>query len=212
MNRRCALAAVLAAVAAGGAAATPLDEAVDRLQREWEIIRYQTPAGERARRYEALAARAHQLGQAHVGRPEPLVCEGQALSSWAAERGGFGGLSIARHAKALYEQAIRLDDHALGGAAYEQLGMLYHRVPRWPIGFGDEDHARELLEQALSIDPQALDANWFYAEFLAETGHPAEAVPYLEKVIATPSRPGRQVGDAGRREQARALLAKVRAN
>jgi hypothetical protein len=37
-------------------------------------------------------------------------------------------------------------------------------------------------------------------------------VPYLEKALNAPPRPGRQIADAGRREEARALLAKIKSN
>lgn len=35
-------------------AATPMDDAVAELQREWEVVRYQVPASERLPRWEAL--------------------------------------------------------------------------------------------------------------------------------------------------------------
>jgi len=34
----------------------------------------------------------------------------------------------------------------------------------------------------------------------------SEAIPYLEKALKAPLRPGREVADEGRREEARALL------
>ena len=50
--------------------ADEVDDGVVTLQHEWEIIRYQTPAGEREKRYEALADKARQLAAAHPGRAE----------------------------------------------------------------------------------------------------------------------------------------------
>lgn len=38
----------------------------------------------------------------------------------------------------------------------------------------------------------------------------SEAIPYLEKALKAPSRPGREVADEGRREEARALLKEAR--
>ena len=100
----------------------------------------------------------------------------------------------------------------LDGSAYNSLGVLYYKVPGWPIGFGDKDKARELLQQALAINPQGIDPNYFYAEYLVETKHADEAVPYLERALQAPPRPGRNVADAGRREEARALLARIRSH
>ena len=191
--------------------AAGLGEAVAELQRDWEVIRYQTPAAERERRFEALAARAHRISESFAGQAEPLVWEGIIVSSWAAEKGGLGGLGLAKQAKALYEEAIRVGGAALDGSAYNSLGVLYYKVPGWPLGFGDKAKARELLQKALEVNPRGIDANYFFAEYLVETRHPDEALPYLERALQAPPRAGRQVADTGRREEARQLLEKIRA-
>ena len=36
------------------------------------------------------------------------------------------------------------------GSAYTSLGTLYFKVPGWPVGFGDEEKAEELLRKALA--------------------------------------------------------------
>ncbi|RPH63324.1 MAG: hypothetical protein EHM83_10305 [Burkholderiales bacterium] len=192
------------------AVAGPVDDAVVELQRDWEVIRYQTPAAEREKRFESLAARAHAVSESFPGRSEPLVWEGIVVSSWAGEKGGLGALGLVKKAKSIYEQAIRIDDKALDGSAYNSLGVLYYKVPGWPLGFGDANKARELLQKALAINPQGIDPNFFYAEYLAETGRADEAVGYLERALQAPARPGRQIADTGRREEARALLAKIK--
>lgn len=192
------------------AVAGPVEDAVTELQRDWEVIRYQTPAAEREKRFESLAARANRVSETFPGRSEPLIWQGIVVSSWAGEKGGLGALGLVKKAKAIYEQAIRIDGQALDGSAYNSLGVLYYKVPGWPVGFGDKDKARELLEKALAINPQGIDANFFYAEYLAETGHENEAVAYLERALQAPPRPGRQIADTGRREEARALLARIK--
>ena len=193
------------------ALAAPVDDAVVELQRDWEVVRYQTPAAEREKRFESLAAKAHKVSEAFPGRSEPLVWEGIVVSSWAGEKGGLGALGLAKQAKAAYEQAIQIDGKALDGSAYNSLGVLYYKVPGWPLGFGDKDKAKELLLKALALNPQGIDPNYFYAEYLVETKHADEAVPFLERALQAPPRPGRQIADSGRREEVRALLAKVKA-
>ncbi len=88
--------------------------------------------------------------------------------------------------------------------------MLYYKVPGWPLGFGDKARARELLQSALAINPNGIDPNYFFAEYLVETGKRAGSDSYLEKALKAPPRPGREVADAGRRDEANALLARVR--
>ncbi|WP_295849827.1 tetratricopeptide repeat protein [uncultured Xylophilus sp.] len=203
----CALAASLST---SPAMADAVDDAVTELQHNWEVIRYQTPEAEREKRFEALAAKAHKVSESYPGRAEPLVWEGIVLSSWAGEKGGLGGLSLVKQAKALYESSIAIDGNALEGSAYNSLGVLYYKVPGWPVGFGDKAKAKELLQKALSINPKGIDPNFFYGEYLLETKQPDQAATYLNRAIAAPARPGRQVADSGRREEARALLEKTK--
>jgi len=192
--------------------AAPVDDAVAELQHDWEVIRYQTPASEREKRFESLSAKAHKVAETYPGRSEPLIWEGIIVSSWAGEKGGVGALGLVKQAKADYEQAIQIDGKALDGSAYNSLGVLYYKVPGWPLGFGDKAKAKELLQKALALNPQGIDPNFFYAEYLVETKKADEAVPYLEKALSAPPRPGRQIADAGRREEIRTLLAKIRSN
>jgi len=191
------------------ASAATVEDAVRELQQAWEQVNYKAPAKEREKRFEALATRAHQVSESFDGRPEPLVWEGIILSSWAGEKGGLGALSLVKQAKTLYESAIQIDGAVLDGSAYNSLGVLYYKVPGWPLGFGDKAKARELLQKALAINPKGIDSNYFYADFLVHTEEPKKAVPYLEKALQAPDRAGRQLADEGRRAEASALLGKI---
>ncbi len=205
--------AVLLAAAAlpWPAHAAPVDDAVADLQRDWEVIRYQSATSDREKRFEALTARAHKVSETFPGRSEPLVWEGIIVSSYAGEKGGLGALGLVKQAKALYERAIQIDGNALEGSAYNSLGVLYYKVPGWPVGFGDKAKANELLQKALAINPSGIDPNFFYGEYLVETKQPEKAATYLERALQAPARPGRQIADTGRREEARVLLEKVKA-
>lgn len=192
------------------AAAAPVDDAVAELQRDWEVIRYQTPASERVKRFEVLAEKAHQVSQAHAGRSEPLVWEGIIVSSLAGEKGGLGALGLVKQARAIYEQAMAIDASVLDGSAYGSLGVLYYKVPGWPIAFGSKAKAEEMLKKALAINPAGIDPNFFYGEFLIENDRQAEGVAFLERALQAPPRPTRQIADTGRREEIRTLLARVK--
>lgn len=191
--------------------AAPVDDAVVEIQHDWEVIRYQSPAAEREKRFEALAAKARKVSETYAGRPEPLVWEGIVVSSWAGEKGGLGALGLVKQAKALYESAIAIDGNALDGSAYNSLGVLYYKVPGWPVGFGDKAKAKELLLKALALNPKGIDPNFFYGDYLLETKQPEQAIAYLDRALQAPARPGRQISDSGRREEARALLDKAKA-
>ena len=200
----------LSSSAAAAAPAADLDQGIHALQNDWATIQYTVPADKRAARFEALSQQAHELTERYAGRAEPHIWEGIILSSWAGAKGGLGALGLAKQAKAEYETAIGIDSKALGGSALNSLGVLYYKVPGWPVGFGDNKKAEALLQQALAVNPDGIDPNFFYADYLVYRNRKAEAVPYLEKALKAPPRPGREVADEGRRAEARALLEKAR--
>lgn len=205
-------AALLFAVALGApfAAADARGEAAMLpLRQKWEHINYEVPKAQRADQFEALAAEADRVAGANANSAEVAIWQGIIYSTWAGADGGLSALGYAKKAKAAFERAIRLDPQALAGSAFTSLGALYYQVPGWPVGFGDEDKARELLRKALAINPTGIDANYFWADFLHETGDDAGARAALQRALQAPARPGRELADRGRRGEIQALLAKL---
>jgi tetratricopeptide (TPR) repeat protein len=143
-------------------------------------------------------------------RAEPLIWKGIIVSSWAGAKGGLGALGLVKQAKTDYESAMKLDANALEGSAMNSLGVLYYKVPGWPVGFGNKDKAKELLQKALALNPKGIDPNFFYGEYWLEQGNAPEAIAYLERALQAPARPGRVIADNGRREEIRTLLDKAR--
>jgi tetratricopeptide (TPR) repeat protein len=150
--------------------------------------------------------RRTRVSEANPNVPAVLIWEGIIVSSEAGARGGLGALSLAKQARKLLEESLKLDEGAMNGSAYTSLGTLYAKVPRWPIGFGDKDRAEKLFRKALEINPEGIDANFFYGEYLVERHRVAEGRSHLERALAAPPRPGRELADAGRRREIQALL------
>lgn len=193
-----------------GSQAPTVETAVAQLQHEWETIRYKKAASDREKWFEGLATKAHMVSETYERRAEPLIWEGIVIGSLAQEKGGLSALPLLKQARSLFEQALQINDQALAGSAYTSLGVLYYKAPGWPLSFGDKGQARTLLTKALSIQPKGLDPNYFYAEFLVESRLQAQALPYLEKALAAPDCPGRPLTDAGRRQEAKALMDRIR--
>lgn len=214
LRNRLLATALGAALLAGTAAAFAGDPSpqVAAVRDRWAEVNYNTPKAQREAAFEALAKQAAAAKAAQPKDPAALIWEGIVLSSHAGERGGLGALGLAKQARADFEQALKLDPNALDGSAYTSLGVLYYQVPGWPVGFGDDDKARDLLRKGLKVNPDGIDPNYFYGDFLRDQGDWKGAAAALEKALAAPPRPGRELADQGRRKEAAALLAKVRAH
>jgi tetratricopeptide (TPR) repeat protein len=179
---------------------------VSALQQRWAQIHYELPLKQQAKAYALLADEARQLTDANPDSAAAHIWQGIILSSWAGAEGGLGALGKVKEARAELEQALTLEPDALQGSAYTSLGALYYQVPGWPIGFGDEAKAGELLQKALTLNPDGIDSNYFWADYLIGQKRYAEARTALLKAQAAPPRPGRELADKGRQQEIRELL------
>lgn len=181
------------------------------LQRTWDAANYNTNADARRSELAALSEQMQTFVQAHPDRAEALVWQGIVLSSYAGAKGGLGALSLAKRARDCLMAAVRIDGDVLEGSAYTSLGALFYKVPGFPIGFGNHEKAAEYLHQALALNPDGIDPNFFYGELLFENGDYSRSLQYLQKAQAAPKRPDRPLADSGRRAEIDALIEKVRA-
>lgn len=198
-------------VAASTMAQGSIESDVLALKQAWAEANFRLPdKTARAGAMEALQPRAQSLRDAYPGRAEPLVWQGIVYSSYADAKGGLGALGAAKKARGLFEAAIAIDETALEGSALASLGVLYSKVPGFPVGFGDDRKARALLTRAVALSPEGIDSNYFLGEFLAEHDEVQAAIGHLEKALLAADRPGQEVADQGRRVQVRALLTRLK--
>lgn len=191
----------------------PVLEQIADLQMRWAEIKYHgTDKDTQIAQMSALGEDALAIVAANPDRPEPMIWSGIILSSEAGLVKGLSALPKVKKAKALLENAASIDFKALQGSAYTSLGSLYYQVPPWPIAFGDKDKAKEYLQAALQINPDGIDPNYFYGDYLLQQKKYSAAMPYLEKALAAPDRPGRALADEGRRQEIRNALSEVRKN
>ncbi len=179
------------------------------LQERWAEVNYQLESNLQESAFEQLIAEAESVTTEYPDSAEAWIWSGIIKSTYAGVKGGLVALSMAKAAKADLEQAIAINPDALDGSAYNTLGTLYFSVPGWPIGFGDDDYAGELISMALALNPDGIDPNYFYASYLVSERRYAEAREYLLKAQQAPPRPGREVADAGRQMEINELLAEI---
>ena len=192
-----------------GANATGLSTDIASLQHEWARIKYQTSENQQEEKFEALAKTAETITARYPNRAEPLIWEGIILSTWGGAKGGLGALSLVKQSRDRLEAALAINPKALDGSAYTSLGTLYFKVPGWPIGFGDDEKAEELLTKALGINPDGIDPNFFYGEFLLEEERYKESISALNRALQAAPRPDRKIADSGRKSEIKLLLAEA---
>ena len=182
------------------------------IQHEWERIHYQLPEDKQDAAFSHAEEMTDALVKQYPGRAEPLVWKAIVLSSHAGVSSDLRALTLVRDARDLLERAEKIDPGALDGSIYAALGNLYYRVPGWPLGYGDDKKAESFLKKALAINPDDLDANYFYGDFLYRRGLYPEALSALEKAMHAPGHPNRPLADEGRRKEAQSVIARIKNN
>lgn len=200
----------LLAVMLSFSASAEVMQAVSELQHHWAEANYQLKGKAQQARFEALLKEADAVVQANPASAEALIWRGIVQSSYAGVKGGLGALGLAKAARSDFEQALKMNDKALAGSAYTSLGTLYFKVPGWPLGFGDNDKAEQLLKQALVINPDGIDSNYFYGVFMLDQRQYKKAEQYLLKARQAPARPDRPLADMGRQLEITDALQQVR--
>ena len=180
-----------------------------KLQHDWAVTKYEAPGDQREALFEKLATRASALASEYPERAEPLVWQAIIASTEAGESGGLGALKLVKQARDLLMKAEKLNPDVLQGSIYTSLGSLYYQVPGWPIGFGDDEKAEKYLKHALSINPEGIDPNYFYADYLYSQKRYPEAMKYVMRALNAPARKERPLADKGRQQEARELQQKI---
>lgn len=189
--------------------ANDFDDKLLYLQHEWANVNYTLKGDSQEDAFDGLSVAAEIFVNKYPERAETWIWQGIIQSSYAGAKGGLGALSLAKQAKKSFEKAIEIDDSALSGSAYTSLGTLYHKVPGWPIAFGDDDDAKAFLEKALAINPTGIDANYFYGEFMLDERNYEKAKNHFIIAKSAPGRELRPLADKYRHFEIEVLLNKA---
>ena len=183
---------------------------ISSLQSRWAIANYELKGDKQLKAFEQLIADVETATDEQANEAGIWVWSGIIKSTFAGVKGGLGALKYAKAAKADLDQAISIDGNVLQGSAYTSLGTLYYQVPGWPIGFGDDDKAKELLKKAIAINPDGIDSNYFYAQYLLGEKYYNKAEQHLLTAQNATPRLQRPLADKGRQTEIAVLLAEAR--
>jgi tetratricopeptide (TPR) repeat protein len=174
---------------------------LSHVQQRWAEVNYQLDGKSQLSAFVQLVEEVEMLSANEPNSAEVWIWSGIVKSTYAGAKGGLGALGMAKQAKADLEQAMEIDADALDGSSYTSLGTLYHSVPRWPVGFGNNGKAEELLLKAITLNPNGIDTNYFYGTYLLDEKRYDEAEQYLLQAQQAPARPNRPVADSGRQRE-----------
>jgi tetratricopeptide (TPR) repeat protein len=173
-----------------------MDADILAVAEEWAKIKYLSKDdSERQEKMEVLGGKADALAAKYPGKPETLIWDGIVTSERASLTWGLAALNHATRARDLLLEAYKMSPKALDAGAPTSLGVLYYRVPGFPLAWGDKDKARQYLEEAVKNAPTGRDAHYFYADFLYEQGEYQQAEQVLKTALALPHHPERPVWD-----------------
>jgi tetratricopeptide (TPR) repeat protein len=186
--------------------AEDINEALQSIESEWTSIYYNTPKQKQGPEYCRLLDRTIKLSRQHPKNAEPIIWEAIVKATNADHQDAVSALNAIHEARDLLLKAIEINPQALSGSAYVTLGTLYYMAPKWPIGFGDDATAEKMLQTALKINPNGIDSNYFYADFLLTNNRLNEAEKYFNRTIAAPARAEQLYADNQLKKDAKLAL------
>ena len=174
------------------------DDELLALQQRWAAARYQASGDEQKNQLKKLADDADNFTKKYADKADGYLWAAVVRGSLAEAINGMSALGIVKEAKEKLEKSIAIDPKAEDGYAYGVLGLMYSKVPGWPVAFGDNKKAKEMLQKGLEVSPNGMNTNYFYADYLFNEGEYKKAQPYAEKAAqATPPTPADGTGSPG---------------
>jgi tetratricopeptide (TPR) repeat protein len=183
-----------------------LNASLQNIESEWASIYYSTPKQKQEAAYRRLLDKTINLSKQFPGNAEPFIWEAIVMATNADNQNPVSALEAVHDARDLLLKAIEINPQAMNGSAYVTLGTLYYMTPKWPIAFGDDATAKEMLQTALKINPNGIDANYFYANYLLLNNELIEAEKYFKRAIAIPARAEQNFADTKLKEEAKLAL------
>jgi tetratricopeptide (TPR) repeat protein len=187
-------------------AITPLQKTLQNIEHDWAVIYYGTAKDKQADGYQQLITQTEQLLQQNPNESELLFCLAMIKSSLAAHQNAINALETINESRDLLTKVIAINPKTMNGSAYVILGTLYYRVPAWPVSFGDSALAEKYFQNALAINPNGIDSNYFYGKFLLANDKTDSAKTYFEKALAAPTRPEQKYSDEQLKAETKRVL------
>lgn len=176
------------------------------IETEWATIYYGTPKSKQSPAYHQLLNKLMALSEQYPNNADLIFWQAIVIATNADHQDALTALDAIKEARSLLIKAIQINPETMNGSAYVTLGTLYYMAPKWPISFGDDKTAQEMLEAALQINPNGIDSNYFYGDFLLSHDKTDEAIKYFERATISPARNNQLYADNQLKAEAKLAL------
>ena len=183
-----------------------LTESLQNIESEWASIYYSSPKQKQELDYDRLLDKTIHLSKQYPKNAEPIIWQAIVKATNADHQDAVSALKAIHEARDLLDKAIEINPQAMNGSAYVTLGTLYYMAPKWPLGFGDQVTAEKMLQTALKINPNGIDSNYFYGNFLLTNNRFNEAEKYFKRALIIPARVEQLYADNKLKEEAKLAL------
>lgn len=181
-----------------------------RLARAYEWVGRYAASGDQVGLFADAVAYAERAVETQPEGVEGRYWYALTIGRLGEARGILRSLSAASDMRRELETVLELaPDHA---GAHFALGMLYHRLPGWPLSFGDNNRALELMSAAVELAPDNTTYRLGLAELLLDLRRRDDAISQLETIIEMPLTPDEPVESAEDKIKAQALIERYRPN
>ena len=115
-----------------------------------------------------------------------LFWKAAAMGKIAEDSGILNALRMLRPMESLLLRVVELDETYENAGAHRALGRMYHKLPGFPISFGNNQTALMHLKRAHELFPRDVITRAFYAELLLDMGKTSEARKHADFVLNAP--------------------------
>lgn len=187
----------------------PTCQTLLQLEQHWAVIRYQTPEKQRLQSFE------NELNE--IGGSQ-LVCQQSAeyqliqamiKGSMAKLQSRLDGLKMIRQIEKHLQAAIKINPAVMQGMSWTLLGLLYDKSPGWPFSIGDDKAAERAYQKGLALNPDGIDANFYYGDFLRRKKQSKLAREYLLKASRSNQGDQSEIAFQGRKLDVKRALKKL---
>ena len=181
----------------------------------WKLARAQywlgtngLPERDRKAALDAGITAARQAVAIDVARPDGHFWIAANMGALAESFGLRQGIKYRGAIRQELETVLKADPAFLDGSADRALGRWYYKVPG--LFGGDKKKSEQHLRKALTYNPKSVITHLFLADTLVELDRKPEAIKELEAALAAPDDPEWAPEDRRFKQQAKALLTKLR--